>query len=137
MKRTTLLILLLMLIGIMTAEVYTIGDGASTQNYIPIYGLYDYSWSKVIYTASELGSAGLTAGQIDGLGFQVGNTPSNYATIDQRVYIRHTTAGLYAAEDNTLPTTQHFNKFTMPATHGMARVGITLCSSHFYVEWNR
>ncbi|MDD4667257.1 MAG: choice-of-anchor D domain-containing protein, partial [Candidatus Cloacimonetes bacterium] len=110
MKRTTLLILLLMLIGIMTAEVYTIGDGASTQNYIPIYGLYDYSWSKVIYTASELGSAGLTAGQIDGLGFQVGNTPSNYATIDQRVYIRHTTAGLYAAEDNTLPDNTAFQQ---------------------------
>jgi len=110
MKQTTLLLLLLMLIGIMSAEVFTIGDGTSTQNYVPLYGLYDYSWSKVIYTAAEMNTAGLTAGQIDGIGFQVGNNPANYVTDDQRVYIRHTTAGLYAAEDNTLPDNTAFQQ---------------------------
>jgi hypothetical protein len=92
MKKFTILALLLMLIGIAAADVYTIGDGTSTQNYIPFYGYYDYGWSKVVYTAAELSTAGLSAGQIDGIGFEVGNTPSNYVSVDQRVFIRHTTA---------------------------------------------
>lgn len=60
MKKSTLLVLLMVLIGILAADVYTIGDGTSTQNYVPFYGLYDYGWSKVIYTAAELSAAGLT-----------------------------------------------------------------------------
>jgi hypothetical protein len=41
MKKTTVLFLLLMLFGVIAAETFTIGDGTSTQNYIPAYGLYD------------------------------------------------------------------------------------------------
>ena len=105
MKKLTILVLLLMLIGIATADVYTIGTGTLSQDYIPFYGLYDYSWSKVIYTAAELSTAGLTAGQINGIGFDVGYTPSNYVSVDQRVFMRHTTA---TAEDNTYPDNTAF-----------------------------
>ncbi|MDY0381768.1 MAG: hypothetical protein RBQ68_06845, partial [Candidatus Cloacimonadaceae bacterium] len=108
MKKTTVLFLLLMLFGVIAAETFTIGDGTSTQNYIPAYGLYDYSWTKTIYTAAELSAAGFTPGEMTGLGYSVGNTPSNYTYMDQRVYIRHTTAALYAAEDNTLPANTEF-----------------------------
>ncbi|MDD2424173.1 MAG: choice-of-anchor D domain-containing protein [Candidatus Cloacimonetes bacterium] len=108
MKKFTILFLLLMLIGIATADLYTIGTGTSTQSYIPFYGLYDYSWSKVIYTATELSAAGLTAGPIDGIGFDVGNTPSNYVAVDQRMYIRHTAVAEYDATDNMLPDNTAF-----------------------------
>jgi hypothetical protein len=39
MKKTTVLFLLIMLLGILAADVYTIGDGTSTTNYVPLYGL--------------------------------------------------------------------------------------------------
>ncbi len=113
MKKTTVLFLLLMLFGVIAAETFTIGDGTSTQNYIPAYGLYDYSWTKTIYTAAELSAAGFTPGEMTGLGYSVGNTPSNYTYMDQRVYIRHTTAALYAAEDNTLPANTEFQNVAM------------------------
>ncbi|MFA6909670.1 MAG: hypothetical protein WCQ59_00925, partial [Candidatus Cloacimonadaceae bacterium] len=115
MKKTTVLFLLLMLFGIIAAETYTIGDGTSTQNYVPAYGLYDYSWSKTIYTADELATAGFTPGSITGLGYSVGNTPSNYTFLDQRVYVRHTTAAMYAPEDNTLPANTEFQNVAMTA----------------------
>ena len=108
MKKFTILFLLLMLIGIATADLYTIGTGTSTQSYVPLYGLYDYSWSKVIYTATELSAAGLTAGPIDGIGFEVGNTPTNYVSADQRVYVRHTTTAAYETTDNALPDNAAF-----------------------------
>ncbi|NLN35305.1 MAG: hypothetical protein GX157_04815, partial [Candidatus Cloacimonetes bacterium] len=113
MKKTTVLFLLLMLFGVIAAETFTIGDGTSTQDYIPAYGLYDYSWTKTIYTAAELSAAGFTPGEMTGLGYSVGNTPSNYTYMDQRVYIRHTTAALYAAEDNTLPANTEFQNVAM------------------------
>jgi hypothetical protein len=100
MKKTSILLLLVMLIGILAADVYTIGTGTSTQSYIPFYGLYDYGWTKTIYTATELTAVGLTNGPIDGIGYEVGNSPTNYVAVDQRGFIRHTTA---TELDNTYP----------------------------------
>ncbi|HNQ43820.1 MAG TPA: choice-of-anchor J domain-containing protein, partial [Candidatus Cloacimonadota bacterium] len=93
------------------ADVYTIGDGTSTQNYVPANGFYDYSWSKTIYTAVEINTAGLTsAASLVGIGYYVGNTPANYTMLDQRVYIRPTTASIYETADNTLPDNTQFTQ---------------------------
>ncbi|MFA7214215.1 MAG: choice-of-anchor D domain-containing protein, partial [Candidatus Cloacimonadaceae bacterium] len=117
MKKTTILFLLLMLIGIVAADTFTIGDGTSTQNYIPVYGFYNYGWSKTIYTAAELSASGFTPGEIAGLGYEVGNTVSNYVYENQQVYMRHTTVGSYAADDNLLPANTDFqNVFTGSVT---------------------
>ncbi|MBW6513394.1 MAG: choice-of-anchor D domain-containing protein [Candidatus Syntrophosphaera sp.] len=114
MKRTVLFIVFLaMMLGMsFTAQAATfiIGDGTSTQSYIPFYGYYDYSWSKVIYTAAEMAAAGMTAGDINGIGYYVGNTPVNYVSVDQRVYMRHTTAVEYASTDNTYPDNTAFGQ---------------------------
>ena len=76
------------------ADAYTIGTGTSTESYIPFYGMYDYGWSKTIYTAAEMQAAGMpaTGTAITGISYYVGNTPNNYVAVDQRVYVRNTSA---------------------------------------------
>ncbi len=103
MKKLLLIPLLLLIVAFAFATEYIIGTGTSTQTYVPFYGLYDYSWSKTIYTKTEINTAGLDAeGNIDAISFYVGNTPSNYQMLDQRVYIRHTTLATYGtATDET------------------------------------
>ena len=103
MKKILALSLLLLFITMAFAAEYTIGTGTSTQSYVPFYGLYDYSWSKVIYTKAEINTAGLNAaGNINSIAFYVGNTPANYTMPDQRVYIRHTSLSTYGtATDET------------------------------------
>jgi hypothetical protein len=93
MKKLLLIILVLGITLAIFADAYTIGTGTSTQSYIPFYGFYDYGWSKVIYTAAEMTTAGVpTDTEITGISFYVGNTPVNYVSEDQRVYVRHTSA---------------------------------------------
>jgi len=103
MKKYLLIPMLLLVVFSVFASEYIIGTGTSTQYYVPFYGLYDYSWSKTIYTKAEINEAGLTsAGNIDAISYYVGNTPSNYLMEDQRVYIRHTTLAAYeTATDET------------------------------------
>ncbi|MCK9165729.1 MAG: hypothetical protein M0P45_07880, partial [Candidatus Cloacimonas sp.] len=103
MKKYLLIPLLLLIVAFAFATEYMIGTGTSTQNYVPFDGLWDYSWSKTIYTKAELNAAGLNSeGNIDAISYYVGNTPSNYQMLDQRVYIRHTTLSTYGtATDET------------------------------------
>ncbi|HOH97683.1 MAG TPA: choice-of-anchor J domain-containing protein [Candidatus Cloacimonadota bacterium] len=111
MKKFLALFLLIAIASFAFADVYTIGTGTTTQNYIPNYGLYDYSWSKTIYTATEINTAGLTGpASLVGIGYDVGNTPANYTMTDQRVYVRQTTASVYATADNNLPDNTLFTQ---------------------------
>ncbi|GAB1468541.1 hypothetical protein MASR2M64_12730 [Candidatus Cloacimonadota bacterium] len=114
MKKFLVMFLLLALASFALADTYTIGTGTSTQNYVPFYGLYDFSWSKTIYTAAEINTAGLTAaGNLVGIGYEVGNTPANYTMMDQRVYIRTTTQSVYETADNLLPDNTQFTQVYM------------------------
>ena len=138
MKKLTLLIITLALFTLAFADTYFIGTGTSTSGFCPFYGYYDYSWSKAIWTAAELTTAGVPANTpITGIGFYVGNTPSNYTMLDQRIYVRTTALTSYGtAQDETgtgypnpayfLPLFQgnltyngggwHYIMFTTPAT---------------------
>lgn len=42
----------------------TIGSGAATSNYFPLYYLYNYSYSQTIYTADEFTSQGVSGAQL-------------------------------------------------------------------------
>ena len=111
MKRLVIFTLFLLLVVSAFAESYTIGDGTSTQSYIPFYGFYNYNWSKVIYTQAEINAAGLTsASNIIGIGFFVGNSPSHYSMLDQRVFVRHTTAPAYETTDVGYPDNTQFQQ---------------------------
>lgn len=103
MKRSIIIGLLIMLVALAFADTYVIGTGTSTGSSVPFSGLYDYGWSKTIYSVAELSAAGMPSGQqITGLGFYVGNSPVNFPMIDQRVYVRNTTLSAYGtATDET------------------------------------
>jgi len=84
MKKTLLITLLALLAVFSFAEIYTIGNGTLASNSTPVNGYYGYSWSKTIYTSAELGNAGLSnPAMITGIGFNVGNTPTNYTLTNQ------------------------------------------------------
>lgn len=111
MKKYTLLFLLIMLTGIIAADVYTIGDGTATQGFIPAYGFYDYGWSRMIYTAAEMSATGFSAADSWlGVGFQVGNNPTDYTLYSQTMYMRHTTASSFTTSEypNNAEYTQVF-----------------------------
>lgn len=96
MKKPLLFTLLLLLAAFAWADTYVIGTGTSASGLYPIYGYYDYSWSKQVYTAAEINAAGLNeAASITGIGLYVGNTPANFVMADQRIYLRHSTLTTY------------------------------------------
>ena len=66
-----------------------IGEGATTNNYLPTYIFYNYSLTEQIYTAAELGNAGT----INSVSFF--NTGSE-AVRDLTVYMAHTTKSVFA-----------------------------------------
>ncbi|MCF8218790.1 MAG: lamin tail domain-containing protein, partial [Bacteroidales bacterium] len=82
----------------------SVGQGTATQNYTPAYGYYDYSWSAMIFEASEIASSG----PIDTIGFYVDNTPSNYDMIDQRIYIAHISNSEFASAAKPDPSTMDY-----------------------------
>ena len=80
-----------------------IGTGTGDEKYVPFYGFYDYGWSKIIYTQSEIGEA-IT---IDKIAFDVSNDPSSYTTDDQRIYMAHTTDSTFADGSKPDPSTMN------------------------------
>ncbi|MCB5228818.1 MAG: carboxypeptidase regulatory-like domain-containing protein [Candidatus Cloacimonetes bacterium] len=111
MKKLTLFTVFLLLAAFVLADVYTIGTGTTASYTLPFNGLYNYSWSKVIYTRAEINAAGLNqAASFNGIGFYVGNTPNDYTMLDQRVYFRHTTASMYDVGEDNHP---NFNEFQL------------------------
>jgi hypothetical protein len=74
------------------AEYVEIGGGTVGTSYVPVYGYYDYSWSRVIYLASELGEAK----EITKVSYQLYNDPSGYVMPDQKIYMKHTTDATFA-----------------------------------------
>ena len=98
MKKLLLLSLLLILVAFAWADVYPIGTlGTSTSSvYGPFTGLWDYSWTKTIVTATEMTAAGYNGtDNITGVGYHIGNTPSNYTMLGLHMFIRHTTLSSY------------------------------------------
>ena len=73
------------------AEV-TIGSGSNTNSYIPTYAYYNYSFTQQIYTASEVGQAGI----ITKVAFKVSNSKSATRTLD--IYLKHTTKTAFTSQ---------------------------------------
>ncbi|MCB5285341.1 MAG: choice-of-anchor J domain-containing protein [Candidatus Cloacimonetes bacterium] len=98
MKKPLLFTLLLLLAAFAWADVYPIGTlgTSSSATYGPFSGLYDFGWTKTIVTAAEMTAAGYDGtDNMVGVGYYVGNTPSNYEMLDLHMFIRHTTLTTY------------------------------------------
>ena len=89
MKNISLLVLSLLLfmtVGAFSDDYQEIGAGTYTSYYVPVYGYYDYGWSRTIYTQDELDS---TPMEITGIAYNVRNNP-NYTYNNLYVYITDT-----------------------------------------------
>lgn len=96
MKSLSLVLVLALAAMGISAAVYTIGAGTDGFNKAPVDGNYEYGWSKMIYTAAEISSAGLdSASYIAGMGFQLYNPVSNCSFTQQRIFLRHTDLSAY------------------------------------------
>ncbi len=66
----------------------TIGTGTSESGLVPSYGLFEYSWSGMIYLQSEIANSG----DIESISFYVdASSPSSYVMTNQKIYMAHTT----------------------------------------------
>jgi len=95
-------ILFLLLAFSASAAYVEIGNGTSGTRYVPVDGLYDYSWSQTIYLQSELKGAV----QITGISYYVDNSPSSYAMPDQHICMKHTSLSKFP--DASYETTDSF-----------------------------
>ncbi|HOR59590.1 MAG TPA: choice-of-anchor J domain-containing protein, partial [Candidatus Cloacimonadota bacterium] len=98
MRKPLIIALFLLLVAFAWADVYPIGTlGTSTSSvYGPFTGLWDYSWTKTIVTATEMTAAGYNGtDNITGVGYHIGNSPSNYTMLGLHMFIRHTTLSSY------------------------------------------
>tara|TARA_R110001592_G_scaffold54758_2_gene167747 strand:+ start:7466 stop:9022 length:1557 start_codon:yes stop_codon:yes gene_type:complete len=69
-----------------TTEV-SIGTGTSNSPLVPSYGLFEYSWSGMIYLQSEIDEGGT----IEKLSFSVdASSPASYSMDNQKIYLAHT-----------------------------------------------
>jgi len=108
MKKIACILAMLLFITSMAFGAYIeIGDGTSTIGYVPAYGLYDYSWSQVIYLQSEIGDAI----DINKISYNVSTEPDSYTMPDQKIYMKHTA-------DATFPDAAYDD----PATAGFTLV---------------
>ncbi len=117
MKRKSLLfVLLLALMVPWTAtaqETVTIGDGTTTQYYVPIGTYYNYSISEQLYTADEIG----TAGTIQSISFYYAGTIAKDFPIT--VYMKHVDASDLSTGISLADATQVFNgTYSVSASSG-------------------
>ena len=74
----------------------TIGDGSTTNSYLPFYGTYNYTYSQQIYDAAELN---IPAGPITEISFYCTTAPTSTTTGNIRIWMANTTKSTFA--DNT------------------------------------
>ena len=86
-KFTFLLMAFLALAGLKSwgQEEITIGTGTSTTGYYPFYGLYNYSYSEMLYGAEEIG----VAGNITAISFNASNATSKSIDFDLDIYMKN------------------------------------------------
>ena len=76
------------------ASQLTIGDGTSTNSYLPFYGFYGYTYSQQIFDASELGNAPTT---ITSISFDCASAPLASKTGNIHIWIGHTTKSTFSS----------------------------------------
>ena len=89
-----MMMLLLAFVGVAKAETIEIGTGTGTSYYIPFNSLYGYSFTEMVYPASEIG----TAGDITSISFYLGtaNTSANQ-TNDYVLYMKNVSRENFAS----------------------------------------
>ncbi len=85
-------------------EEVTIGNGTTNLTYVPGYSLYDYSYSQQIYTADEIGGAGI----INSIAFDISGVKSRQVDI----YLVETDKSSFASGTDWVAVTDADKVFT-------------------------
>ncbi len=85
-------------------EAVTIGNGTTDLNYVPAYTTYDYSYSQQIYTADEIGGAGI----INSIAFEISGVKSRQVDI----YLVETDKSSFASSTDWVAVTDADKVFT-------------------------
>lgn len=101
MKKLLVISMLIMCLSLF-ADFVEVGGGTTGTSYVPVYGYYDYHWTRVIYTAEELTNQSFT---ITGLEYQYYNNPNNYEMLNQSVYIGYTDLDVFSSTAYVNPLT--------------------------------
>ena len=94
MSKKSLLFVLLMALFMpwaANAQTVTIGEGTSTYYYSPINNYYNYSFTEMIYTASEIAVGNPTEDYILSVGFQLASEGLNGKTYNVDIYMKNVT----------------------------------------------
>ena len=112
--------LLLAFVGVVKADVVTIGDGTSTTNATPYSSLWGYSFVEQIYTASEIG----TAGTINSISFNMQSTDAQTNAID--VFMKNVSRETFASNTDYETVTASDMVFSGTVTFNTGWTTITL-----------
>jgi len=116
MKRLSLLCFLALVITGIWAEVYTIGNGTESSNQAPVNVNANFSWSKMIYPATDIINSGVvSATSIIGIGYQIQNPVSDHTLTNQHVYLKLTSETNYT--DFNLDTNNFTEVFAGSVTY--------------------
>ncbi len=100
-KRMIFFSILMVLVTSLSADFIEVGTGDAVNNYVPVYGLYDYSWSRTIYLQTDL----INGMEIHTLSYKVSSVTPNNVMENQSFYLSHTT-------DSAITSTEYVNPVT-------------------------
>jgi hypothetical protein len=135
MKKYFLTAALLVWIVMSWSACYQVGEANSATSMAPLNGNFNYNWSRMILTRSEINAAGLAeAGDIAGLGFCLQNLVGYNVYPGQRIYVRNTVINSYTSTMHVLPDSSSFVRvFSGNAfLHGQGWVWLTFDTPFYW-----
>ncbi len=130
--------------GMNYAPVVTIGQGTTTNNYLPFNTHYSYSISQILFKANELTASGLVAGAMNSLSFQT-NSTLGYTRNNISIWMANvsqnevnntsiSTQGMACVYSGSMTQVQGWNDFAFNGTDfswdGTSNVLITVVMNH-------
>tara|TARA_R110002050_G_scaffold297339_2_gene458631 strand:+ start:42133 stop:48060 length:5928 start_codon:yes stop_codon:yes gene_type:complete len=128
MKKITLLIALFVLSSWQLSAQISMGTGTTTGQGMPIEPYYGYSYSQVIYHASDIGAAG----SITGVKYYATSATTLANSSSWTVYIGHTTKTEFSSNTDWEPISGLTQVFSGTATIANGEVLITFSAAFAY-----
>ena len=112
-----------------TEENHVIGTGTSTNNYLPCYNYYNYSFTEQIYTAAEVGGSGI----INSIAFY-NNGSEKTRNID--VYLLETDKNSFSGGTDWVPVTPQQKVYSGSTTFSVGQWTVLTFSTPFTYSGN-
>ena len=86
--------------GLVSCDV-SVGNGTTTNYYIPVNNFYRYTFSEQIFLASEMNGAGT----INNISFDYAYSSATSSKTDVDIYLKHTSQSTFSSSSNYIDTT--------------------------------